>query len=196
MNASSAPLTAVRLYIALLHHPVVDRSGMVIASAVTNLDLHDIARAARTYGVKGFFVATPLADQRALARRIVFHWTRGPGAGHNPDRCAALELVRVVASLAEAREAIAGIENERPVVVATGARPRERSLSHAGLRTALADGRPRLLLFGTAWGLAAEVIAAADEVLEPIRGRTDYNHLAVRSAVSIVLDRLMGNDRF
>ncbi len=32
----------------------------------------------------------------------------------------------------------------------------------------------------------------ADFFLEPIKGPSDYNHLSVRSAVAIVLDRLLG----
>jgi hypothetical protein len=195
MSASNAERRAARLYLALVHHPVVNRMGETIASAVTNLDLHDIARAARTYGARGFFVATPLSDQRELARRIVFHWTRGAGAEYNPDRRSAMELVRVAGSLKEAVDAVGRIEREPPRVVATCAQPHSRSITHAGLRDALGDGRPCLLVFGTAWGLAAEVIAAADEVLEPIRGGSDYNHLSVRSAVAIVLDRLVGEEK-
>ena len=45
-------------------------SRVMIASAVTNLDLHDIARAARTYAVDGVYVVTPLEDQRALVERL------------------------------------------------------------------------------------------------------------------------------
>jgi hypothetical protein len=47
------------------------------------------------------------------------------------------------------------------------------------------------LIFGTGSGIAAEVVNTADYRLEPIRGQGDYNHLAVRSAVAIVLDRVM-----
>ncbi len=49
-----------------------------------------------------------------------------------------------------------------------------------------------LLLFGTAWGLADEVMDMADYLLDPVEGYTDYNHLSVRSAVAIILDRLAG----
>ena len=63
------------LYVALTHYPVVNKHGNVIASALTNLDLHDISRAAKTYGVKKFFVVTPLEDQKELAKRIIAHWT-------------------------------------------------------------------------------------------------------------------------
>ena len=74
------------VYAALVHYPVVDRTGQVIAAALTNLDLHDLARLARTYGMGGVYVVTPLEDQQEFARRIVSHWTTGPGAEHIPDR--------------------------------------------------------------------------------------------------------------
>ena len=47
-----------------------------------------------------------------------------------------------------------------------------------------------LLLFGTGWGLTVEVLGQADMVLEPIRGVGDYNHLSVRAAAAVILDRL------
>ena len=181
-----------RLYLALVHHPVVNRRGEVVASAVTNLDLHDIARAARTFGAKGFFVTTPLEDQQGFARRIVEHWTTGPGADHIPDRRLAMELVRITGSLDEAIAAVSAAEGQPPRLVATGARKHPQAIGYAALRSLIADDRPHLLLFGTAWGLAPEVIAAADWVLAPIAGTSGYNHLSVRSAAAIVLDRLLG----
>jgi hypothetical protein len=181
-----------RIYLALVHHPVVNRRGEVIAAAVTNLDLHDIARAAHTFGAKAFFVATPLKDQQDLARRIVEHWTIGPGADHNPDRRLAMELVRIVASLEDAIAAVTAGEGRPPKVVATCARLHPQAIGYAEVRGLLAAERPHLLLFGTAWGLAPAVIAAADCVLSPIAGAAGYNHLSVRSAAAIVLDRLLG----
>ena len=56
LTKSSAP----NLSLALIHHPVVNRRGEPITAAVTNLDLPDIARAALTFGVRSFFVVTPL----------------------------------------------------------------------------------------------------------------------------------------
>jgi hypothetical protein len=47
-----------------------------------------------------------------------------------------------------------------------------------------------LLLLGTGWGLAAEVLDRVDDVLEPIAGAGPYNHLSVRAAAAIMLDRL------
>jgi hypothetical protein len=181
-----------RLYIALVHYPVVNRIGDTIAAAVTNLDLHDIARVSKTFGVPCFFAVTPVADQKVFAERIVAHWTRGPGADHIPDRRHAMELVRITESIAAAVEIISGIEGRRPTMVATCARPQPRAITYARLRGMLTEAQPHLLMFGTAWGLAPEVIATSDRVLAPIVGVNDYNHLSVRSAAAIVLDRLLG----
>jgi hypothetical protein len=60
----------------------------------------------------------------------------------------------------------------------------------------LKEGNPYLLLLGTAWGLSENLIAEADYVLEPIKGVSDYNHLSVRSAAAIIMDRLMGEKQF
>ncbi len=49
-----------------------------------------------------------------------------------------------------------------------------------------------MILLGTAWGLAPQVIESSDGILEPISGVGKYNHLSVRSAAAIVLDRLLG----
>jgi hypothetical protein len=184
-----------RVYIALVHHPVMNRRGEVIAAAVTNLDLHDMARAACTFGARGFFVITPLEDQKGIAQRIVDHWTTGPGADHIPDRQLAMQLIRVTGSLEEAIAAVIAAEGRPPKVVATGAREHPRAIDYPTLRGMLDDNCPYVLLFGTAWGLAPEVLSAADYVLAPVTGAAGYNHLSVRSAAAIILDRLLGQGR-
>ena len=180
------------LYLALIHHPVINRKGEIITSAVTNLDLHDISRAARTFGVQAVFCITPLEDQQQLVRRLVEHWTSGYGANHNPDRREALKLLNVTATLEEAVADVAVRENKKPLVVATSARKAQDSIDCEKLGQQLAQGVPQLLMFGTAWGLAPELIAASDTILAPIEGPGTYNHLSVRSAVAIMLDRLAG----
>lgn len=181
-----------RIDVALLHYPVVNRDGEVIGSAVTNLDLHDIARAGRTYGVDTCWIVTPFDDQRELAGQIVRHWTEGYGGTVNPDRKEALSLVRICSDLEEVLAATAAKWGARPRVLATCARPRPQNQDYQAVRAMLRQGESLLLLFGTAWGLAPEVLAAADGILTPIRGRGDYNHLSVRSAVAVILDRLLG----
>jgi len=183
------------LYLALIHYPVYNKNCEVIASAVSNLDLHDISRAAKTYGAQAFYVVTPLTDQWELVRRIVSHWTEGAGAKYNPDRRAALELIRVVASLDAAMDEIYRLGRGTPATVVTDARSHLENISYGALSEMLKTERPYLLIFGTAWGLTQEFIERADYVLAPITGPTPYNHLSVRSAAAIVLDRLLGDRR-
>ncbi|MDP2644636.1 MAG: RNA methyltransferase [Desulfobacterales bacterium] len=183
------------LYIALVHHPVVNKCGERITAAVTNLDLHDISRAAKTYGVRAFYVVTPLSDQKALVQKIVDHWIKGKGAVYNPKRRDALELITIMDSIDEAVDHVCKIERYRPLTVATCARPGIKNIGFDQLREMLQSGRPYLLLFGTAWGFTEELMTGTDYLLAPIQANTGYNHLSVRSAVSIILDRLLGNSR-
>ena len=183
-----------RLYVALIHHPVIDKNGETIASAVTNLDLHDIARVCRTYGVKGYYVITPLKDQMVMVKRILGHWITGVGGTYNPHRQQALELVRVKATASEMLGEIAEAEGSRPRTVATTARRQVGSLSYRRLRDMLVHTHPIVLAFGTAWGLSDTFMAEADFILDPLVGAGTYNHLSVRSAVSIILDRVLGGE--
>jgi len=184
-----------KLSVALLHHPVKNKHGEIITSAVTNLDLHDIARIAKTYGVESFYVVTPLEDQRALVEKIVSHWIDGWGGTYNPKRKAALTLVNVKDSLAQVVEDFK-IESGTDVrVVVTCASEKQNALRFDDFKNRLNDpAHAYLLAFGTAWGLTDEFIESSDFVLEPIKGKTEYNHLPVRSAVAIILDRLLGID--
>lgn len=186
---------AHRTYVALVHHPVLDKEGQTVTTAVTNLDIHDIARASRTFGLAGYYVVTPITAQRELVAQIVGHWTRGAGREHNDKRTDALSLVTIVASLEEAIADIAA-RSGRPFVVATGARRRGPCVAFGDLRAArVTEEAAMLLVFGTGWGLADGVFAGVDCTLDPICGpdpNDHYNHLSVRSAVAIVLDRLFG----
>lgn len=184
-----------KVYIALVHHPVLSKKGDVICSAVTNLDIHDIARAARTYGVERYFIVTTLDDQKDLTGKILRHWTEGPGGDVNPDRREALGIIRLVHSIEEAVEEIKTREKDRVKVVATTARTEDSAVAFSTLRDEMDEGGVYLLLFGTAWGLSGEVLEKADSVLMPVQAGSGYNHLSVRSAVSIVLDRLISEDR-
>ncbi len=182
---------ARRSYVALVHHPVYDKHEHVVATSITNLDIHDIARSCKTYGLAGYFLVHPVAAQRELANRIVGHWQDPRGRQQNESRSAALELVHVVSSI---EEAIAQITQERqaaPLLVGTTARSPHRAVSpHDLLHDDELDRRPLLLLFGTGWGLVKDWLERADRLLSPIRGTTDYNHLSVRTAAGIFLDRL------
>ncbi len=171
---------------------MVNRKGDVIASAVTNLDLHDIARAAKTFGVRRFYVATPLEDQRRIAGRIIAHWTEGVGGRLNPLRKEALALIRMTGSLAEAAADARRETGTAPYVVATSAKRQGATIDFSELRRRVCAGEPVMVVLGTAWGLAAEALDACDGVLSPIAGHSGYNHLSVRSAAAIIFDRVLG----
>lgn len=185
----------MRLHVGLLHYPVYNRNYETIASAITTFDLHDCSRLAKTYGVKTFFVITPLEDQQELARRVLDHWTIGYGAGYNWTRKQALELMAVSPSLEACVEEITSREAERPVLIVTdAARKNAPGLTYPQARSMVMANEVILLLFGTAWGLVDEVLEKADYLLDPVEGYTNYNHLSVRSAAAIILDRLAGRE--
>ena len=183
------------LYVALMHYPVVNKNGNIITSAVTNLDLHDIARAAKTYGAKAFYVVTPLKDQQELVMKLLSHWINGAGTNCNKVRGEALGLAKISENLDEVKTEIKKQTGRAPKTVVTSAKKNMRNISFDSLRQNLKEGNPYLLLFGTAWGFSEQFISDADHVLSPIMADSDYNHLSVRSAVSIVLDRLKGDYR-
>jgi hypothetical protein len=185
------------VYLALLHYPVYNKEREVVATAVTNLDLHDLARLAVTYGCRGFFVVTPLKLQTRLVERLLDHWRTGRGGEFNPSRKQAFLSTRVVATLDDAVAAVAGENGRVPRIVATTARTVAGAKSYAELRELMrSESGPWLVVFGTGWGLDDGFIAEVPEVvLEPIPGMDDYNHLSVRSAAAIVLDRLLAPDR-
>ncbi|MCH8055682.1 MAG: tRNA (guanosine(37)-N1)-methyltransferase TrmD [Deltaproteobacteria bacterium] len=183
-----------RLYLALLHYPVYDKNGRVVTSAITNMDIHDIARSARTYGVRRFYVVTPIKALQKLALKILTHWERGYGSQYNETRKEALSLVRLKDTLDDAIMAVEQECGSKPRLVVTSARSGKERTSFAELRETLRKSRkPFLLLLGTGWGLTETVTAQSDYILQPIEGGTDYNHLSVRSAAAIILDRLSGN---
>jgi hypothetical protein len=185
-----------RICLALVHYPVKNKNGQTIVSAVTNLDLHDIARAAKTYGIGAFYVVTPLTDQKELVEKIVSHWTQGFGRTYNPKRFEALSLIKIMDSLPEAIEDIEINHGMAVKVVATCASDTPQSVGFDAFRGLLArNDCCYLMVFGTAWGLTDEFLKSADVVLKPIQSNTGYNHLSVRSAASIILDRIMGSER-
>jgi hypothetical protein len=178
----------------LVHYPVLDRQGATVTAAITNIDLHDIARSAHTFGCRAFYVVHPVAAQRALAERIREHWVEGSGGVRIPDRKPALSDIVVVDSLDAALDRCGpGAE-----LWTTSAKEsaNNREVSHARL-TMQESGPPILIAFGTGWGLAESVLERANVHLAPIRSsRSDgYNHLSVRAAAAILFDRLLGAAR-
>ena len=181
------------IFLALLHHPVVDRNGRLITSAITSLDLHDLARSSRTYGVRALYVVHPIPDQREFARSVIDHWHIGYGRNFDSRRVEALDLIEVVPDLDAAVAAAERAAGQRPRLVHTSAREAQ-GMSFAAMRERMAaeDAAPILIMLGTGFGLAPAARERADLALEAIRGTGDYNHLSVRAAASIILDRLRG----
>jgi len=192
-KALPPPLHA-RTHLALVHHPVTDRTGSVVTTSLTNFDIHDLARSSLTYGLAGYHIVTPIAAQRDKAAHIAALWI---GDAHGEHRARALALVRTADSIEAAIAEVAATHGTPPRVVATSARAESfpgvpRRSPEALCAEARVDPAPLLILLGTGWGLADELIPSVSRVLAPIEGTSDWNHLSVRSAGAILLDRLFG----
>ena len=141
------------LYLAVVHHPVLNRLGEVITTSITNLDLHDPARVARSYGFAGVFMITPIHEQRALVKRILSYWHAGDSARQHPIRAAALQRVSPIASIAAAQQAIASATGQHPQTVGTSAKPGRATTTFAALRWRLTQAdtgpppRPHVVAF-------------------------------------------------
>lgn len=182
-----------KLYVALLHYPMLNKRKQVVATSITNLDLHDISRAARTYEAEGFFVVHPAPGQQELIREIQAFWQEGNGGEYNPDRKEAFSLFRLAATLEEAEQIIIDETGQKPLTIATDAKKYPQTVSYRQMKDIIFnEEKVFLLLFGTGSGMLSETVESCDYILEPILGAGDYNHLSVRSAVSIILDRLLG----
>ncbi|MDD4178562.1 MAG: RNA methyltransferase [Candidatus Margulisbacteria bacterium] len=182
------------VYIALLHHPVYNKRKDVVATCITGFDLHDIARSAATFGVKKYFVVNPMPAQREFASRIFDFWQDEGSLEFNWTRAEAFKLISIKADLDEAIKEIEAIEGVRPKIIATSAKGEEKRLESRNLRLEIRNANsPYLILFGTGWGMTDELLSRADAILEPITGNSAYNHLSVRAATAIILDRLLGD---
>ena len=181
-----------RVYIALVHYPAYNSRMEVVPTAFKSIDAHDISRDATTYGIRKFYMVNPVEQQRILAGRLVDHWIDGEGKNFNESKSRAFGIISLVSTIDEAVGQIEEIEGEKPKIVATDARFSEDMTGYRELREKIFENTdPFLILFGTGWGLTLETIQASDYVLKPISGYSDFNHLSVRSAAAIVLDRLL-----
>lgn len=182
-----------KIYLGLVHYPVYNRNQETVATSVTNFDIHDISRTCSTYDVKGYHIITPVDAQIELTGRVIGYWKDGMGGKYNKDREEAFTNTYVTESIEKAIEAIEKTEGKRPIIVTTSARIYDNSISYEGMSEKIYnDDNVYLLLFGTGHGLLDEIMDSCDHILDPIRGKARYNHLSVRSAVAIILDRLLG----
>lgn len=181
-----------KVYVSLIHWPVLDRAGTVVVTNVTNFDIHDIARASRSYGVEKYYIVNRLKEQLSFVARVLEHWRVGDGAKYNPKRKSALTMVELKETLEDCLKDF----EKRPLVVATSAKshPTAKPIKFPELRQLIWEGdRDVFLVFGTGFGLHPDIYNMCDYLLEPMKGDSadDYRHLSVRSAVSICLDRLL-----
>ena len=210
----------IKLAVGLLHHPIYDRSRNVVATNITNLDIHDIARVSKVYGLENYFIIHPATEQLMFVERLLDHWRTGDGIKTHSIRSEALGIVRTAESIDQAKRLWLskdglGNSDEKVEIIGTTARniPGVDRVSFKALREEFdannsdPNGQQKtqkktqkktrrvLLLFGTGFGMTDEVLQGCDRILEPLKGAppVDYRHLSVRSAVSICLDRLMAS---
>jgi len=182
------------IYLALVHYPVYNKHKKIVVTAVTNYDIHDISRASATFNLDGYFIVTPLESQQKLSRRIIDYWREGPGKELNYTRNESLLRTDIADSIEAVVSKIEKIHGKRPLLVGTSARltrKNKRFIDFSDVER-IARKNPILLLFGTGWGMDKRIIKECDHLLPPIKGPSEYNHLSVRSAVSIILDRIRG----
>ncbi len=174
------------IYLGLVHYPISNKFGEKVTTSITNLDIHDIARSCMTFGVNRFFIINPLKSQKELLKRILKFWKSDIAKKYNSDRVEALSLIEYAKDIESAKKKIS-LQEEDCLVISTTATDLKNQISFNECRKL---SNPVLLLFGTGNGLTKDVHNSADHVLESISGKQDYNHLSVRSAVAIILDRI------
>jgi hypothetical protein len=80
-----------------------------------------------------------------------------------------------------------------PKIIATSARDGADRIGYKEMREEIeGSDESYLVIFGTGWGMGPELMTRADYTLRPLYGPTEYNHLSVRAACAIILDRLCG----
>ncbi len=200
LNVEQRRLVAQALpshYSVLMHTDVVvaDAAGDRVGNtSVTSLDIHDIARSSRTYGLRNYFIVTPLLDQQKIVRKLLDFWQTGTGVEYNASRHDAVKHVELKDSLEAVLADVERKEGAKPLLIATSARPSQgnKMITFHDQGTIWAQKRPVVLIFGTGKGLSPALLEKCDYILAPLEGLTDYNHLSVRSAVAIILDKWLG----
>ena len=183
-------------YISVVHYPAVNKNKKWVITSFTTLDFHDIARPTRTYELGGYYIVQPLEAQQYVIKEQIKYWLEGFGSNFNPRRKEAAKLVKVVSSITEMIEDIERNTGKTPKLIGTSAKKYPQTVSYSKMRDILNRKEDIfLILLGTGWGMPEELVESCDYVLEPILGPGEYNHLSVRNASAIILDRLFGINR-
>ncbi len=184
------------VFISVVHYPAVNKDKRWVVTSFTTLDFHDIARPARTYELGGYYIVQPLEAQQFVISEQIKYWLEGFGSKFNPRRSEAAKLVKLVSSLTEAIQDIKEKTGKEPKLVATSAKRYPQTVSYSQLREKIQKKDDvYFILFGTGWGMPEELVSSCDYVLEPILGPGEYNHLSVRNAAAIIMDRLFSVNR-
>jgi len=189
-----APHKAV---VVLLHHPVTNRKGEIVATSITNMDLHDISRTCRTFEIDHYYLVSPVVDHQKLVGTIIDHWKQGNQAEWHPDRAEAFSRVQVLSAFQDVKDDLAkkypGLSLE---VAMPDARPLPNQLTYQETREKWKREEKqgiKIVVLGTGWGVAPSFYEEVHTYLGPIYGplgADGYNHLSVRAAAAIILDRL------
>lgn len=180
-----------KVFLGLVHYPVYNKNKEEVATSVTNFDIHDISRTCRTYDINKYFLITPVDAQKVLTNRILGFWQEGDGIEFNKDRNIAFENTLLVDSIEDAIDNIEKLTGKKPKIITTSAKKFDNTITFDKLSKEIYQGDDvYFILFGTGWGLTQEVMDISTYILEPIRANTKYNHLSVRAAVAIILDRI------
>lgn len=180
-----------RIHLALRHDNVLGRRGETIHSSVTQTDLHDFCRLTLTYGLGGFHAITAMDAQHRLCNEILDFWREGFGKSYNPDRVAALQSLHIHHSFDDLIALLTERDGEAPLLIGTSAKPCDNTLDFGDLLPIMgSSGRSAVIQFGTSWGLSDQQLHRCDRILPPIYGYDGYNHLSVRCAAAIIVDRL------
>ncbi len=190
-----------KVALVLLHYPTTNREGEEITTAVTNMDIHDLSRSARTYEVDHYYLVTPIPEQHEVVGRILAHWNLEQSKEWHPDRFEALSRVNLVYSFEDVK---VDLKNRYPdktqEVVMPDARPLEQQISYLHLKSRWQnepESGVKIIVLGTGWGVAPSFFKEVHTFLAPLYGplgKGGYNHLSVRAAGAIILDRLFGQN--
>ena len=184
------------VFISVVHYPAVNKDKKWVVTSFTTLDFHDIARPARTYELGGYYIIQPLEAQQFVISEQIKYWTEGFGARFNHRRAEAAKLVRLVSTIPEAMEDIKKVTGKQPKLIGTSAKKYPQTVSYKEMSNIIqSNDETFLILMGTGWGMPEELVSSCDYILEPILGAGDYNHLSVRNAAAIILDRLFSPNR-
>lgn len=182
-------------YVVIMHSQVIVGDGHKVGhTSVASIDIHDIARSCKTYGIKNFFIVTQLEDQFKIVNTFFDFWHSKKGKDYNLSRYNAIESVILKKTFESVIEHIKQKENADPIIITTSAKPHGNSVKIDYFSQGLVwkENRPVLIVFGTGQGLSDEIMNKSNFILTPIRGLTSYNHLSVRSAAAVILDRWLG----